>query len=295
MSHLFRHIGMQTKPKLKTRKTKQALSVSVTALALLALGACGTETGAGAGSGAGGDRKDGGAVQADLPLTGVRWTAVSSTVDGKKAAAPKGVYVEIDDKGAVKGNYGCNTFTGRATVKGDAVTLDKLMSTQMACEQQDFELSLRKAFKSQLKAKLDDGRLTLTTAAGDTVALTSKPVEPDAPLTGTKWTVDSFVAGETAKSVPAGTAGKAYLTFGEDGSVRGRTGCNSLTGKAKQGDGTLEFGRIATTRMMCQGEGAGVEKQLLEVLSGKVAFRVDGSTLTLTTSTQKSLTAKSPH
>lgn len=280
---------MQTKPKLKTRKTKQALSVSVTALALLALGACGTETSAGAGAGKGG----GDEVQADLPLTGVRWTVESSTVGGKKTPAPKDVYVEIDDKGVVKGNFGCNSFTGKATVKGDAVDLDKLLSTQMACEQQDFELSLRKAYQDRLKAKLTDGRLTLTTAKGDTVALTSKPVAPAAPLAGTKWTVDSFLAGKTAKSLPASTAGKAYLTFGKDGSVHGRTGCNSLTGKAKQGDGTLEFGRIATTRMMCQGDGATVEKQLLEVLSGKAAYRVDGATLSLTGPDGKGLTAKS--
>ncbi|MFF0745621.1 META domain-containing protein [Streptomyces sp. NPDC004111] len=282
---------MQTKPKLKTRKTKQALSVSVTALALLALGACGTEK-AGAGSGPDVDRKDGGAVQSDLPLTGVRWTVENSTVGGKKAAAPKDVYVEIDDKGTVKGNYGCNTFSGSASVKGDTVKLDKLLSTQMACEQQDFEISLRKTFKDPLKAKLNDGRLTLTTAKGDTVALTSKPVEPAAPLAGTKWTVDSFLAGKTAKSLPSDTAGKAYLTFGKDGSVHGRTGCNSLNGKATQGDGTLEFGRIATTRMMCQGEGAAVEKQLLEVLSGKTTYRVDGRTLSLTGADGKGLAAK---
>jgi heat shock protein HslJ len=285
---------MQTKPKLKTRKTKQArmtkqaLSVPVAALALLALGACGTETGAGTGSGKGA----GGEVQSDLPLTGVRWTVESSTVGGKKTPAPKDVYVEIDDKGAVKGNFGCNSFTGKATVEGDAVDLDKLLSTQMACEQQDFELSLRKAYKDQLKAKLTEGRLTLTTASGDTIALTSKPVEPAAALAGTKWTVDSFLTGKTAKSLPGSTAGKAYLTFGKDGSVHGRTGCNSLTGKAKQGDGTLEFGRIATTRMMCQGDGAAVEKQLLEVLSGKATYRVDGSTLSLTGPDGKGLAAK---
>ncbi|MFI5805756.1 META domain-containing protein [Streptomyces sp. NPDC051561] len=286
---------MQTKPKLKTRKmrhTKQALSVSVTALALLALGACGTEK-AGAGSGAGGDRKGGeGSVRTDLPLTGVRWTVESSTVGGKKAPAPENVFVEIDGKGAVKGNYGCNSFTGKGSVKGDTVSLDKLLSTQMACDQQDFEIALRKAFKDPMKAKLDDGRLTLTTARGDTVALTSKPVEPATPLAGTKWTVNSFLEGKTAKSLPASTAGKAYLTFGKDGSIQGRTGCNSLNGKAKQGDGTLEFGRIATTRMMCQGDGSAVEKQLLEVLSGKTTYQVDGTSLSITGADGQGLAAK---
>ncbi|MGW7415151.1 META domain-containing protein [Streptomyces sp. NPDC054863] len=287
---------MQTKPKFKTLKM---LGVPLTAAALLAVSACGTETaGSGAGAGAG-SKGDGGAVQTDLPLTGVRWTVESSTVGGKKTAAPKDTFVEIDKKGAVKGNYGCNSFSGRATLKGDALDLDKLLSTQMSCENQDFELSLRKAFKEQLKAKLDDSRLTLTTAKGDTIALTSKPVEPAAPFAGTRWTVESFTARKTAKpggsdsaqSVPEEVAGKAYLTFGKDGSVRGRTGCNSLSGQAKQGPGSLEFGRIATTRMMCQGEAAAVEKQMLKVLEGKVTYTVNGRSLSLTGSAGAGLEA----
>lgn len=293
---------MQKKPKLKTPKVEtrklttrklaslRMLGVPVTAVALLALSACGTETTPG--SQPAGDRKGGeqGAVQTDLALTGVRWTVESSTVGGKKAAAPKNTFVQIDDKGAVKGNYGCNTFTGKATVKGDAVGLDKLISTQMACDVQDFELSLRKAFKEQLKAKVDGDRLTLTSGKGDTVALTSAPkTEAAAPLAGTRWAVDSFTDRKTmsggdgtASSLPKDVAGKAYLTFGEDGSVRGRTGCNSLTGTAKEKDGTLAFGRVATTRMMCQGAAGEVEKKILKVLTGKVTYTVDGRGLSLT-------------
>jgi heat shock protein HslJ len=279
---------MQTKPKLKTRKT---LTVPVTAVALLALGACGTEAGGGAGSGENAQGGDG-TVQTDLPLTGVRWSVESSTLGGSRAPAPRGVHVRIDDKGAVRGHYGCNSFTGRATVKGETVTFDKLLSTQIACEDQEFEIALRKAFQDPLQAELNDSRLTLTTSEGETIALTSKPPEPAAPLTGTRWNVSAFKAGETAKSLPEGTAGKAYLTFGKDGSVRGHTGCNSLNGKAEQNDGTLAFGRIATTRMLCQGEEGAVEKDLLKVLSGKVTHRVDGRSLTLTGPDGRGLEAK---
>ncbi|WP_266651636.1 META domain-containing protein [Streptomyces sp. NBC_00237] len=272
------------------RTPLKVLGVPVTVVALLALSACGTETTPG--SQAGGDRKgnEQGTVQTDLALTGVKWTVESATVGGRKATAPKNTFVQIDDKGAVKGNYGCNSFTGRASVKGDAVDLDKLMSTQMACDVQDFELSMRKAFKEQLKAKVEGDRLTLTTAKGDTVALTSNPkAEAAAPLAGTKWTVTSFadrktVGGgdSTAATLPQDLAGKAYLTFGKDGSVRGRTGCNSLNGKAEAKDGTLAFGRIATTRMMCQGAAGEVEKKLLKVLTGEATYTVDGRSLSLT-------------
>ncbi len=262
------------------------------------LTACGTEATPGATPG--GDRKGAGqgagqgTVQPDLALTGVRWTVESSTAGGRKATAPENTFVQIDDKGAVKGNYGCNSFTGRATVKGDTVTLDKLLSTQMACDVQDFELAMRKAFKEPLKAAVDGDRLTLTTATGDTLALTSRPKkEPAAPLAGTKWTVTSFsdrktVGGgdgdgeSTASTVPTDLAGKAYLTFGKDGSLSGRTGCNSLTGTAKESGGNLALGRVATTRRMCQGAAGEVEKKILKVLTGTVSYTVDGRGLSLT-------------
>ncbi|MFJ4880417.1 META domain-containing protein [Streptomyces sp. NPDC088745] len=281
---------MQKTPKLTPLKL---LAVPVTAAALLALSACGTETTPGAKADGGrkgtGQEAGQGTVQTDLALTGVRWTVESSTAGGKKAAAPKGTFVQIDDTGAVKGNYGCNTFTGRAKVKGDAVNLDKLMSTQMVCDVQDFELAMRKTFKEPLKAEVDGDRLTLTTAKGDTLALTSAPKkEAAAPLTGTKWTVTSFtdrktVGGDaTASTVPKDTAGKAYLTFGEDGSLRGRTGCNSLNGTAEESRGNLDVGRVVTTRMMCQGGAGEVEKKMLKVLTGKVTYTVDGRSLSLT-------------
>ncbi|MFJ4874434.1 META domain-containing protein [Streptomyces sp. NPDC088745] len=272
----------------------------VTAAALLALTACGTETTPGGDRKSAGQGAGQGTVQPDLALTGVRWTVESSTADGRKAAAPENTFVQIDDKGAVKGNYGCNSFTGRATVKGDTVTLDKLLSTQMACDVQDFELAMRKAFKEPLKAAVDGDRLTLTTATGDTLALTSRPKkEPAAPLAGTRWTVTSFSdrktvdgggggdggggdGGSTASTVPADLAGKAHLTFGKDGSLSGRTGCNSLTGTAKESGGKLVLGRVATTRRMCQGAAGEVEKKILKVLTGTVSYTVDGRALSLT-------------
>ncbi|MEV0090684.1 META domain-containing protein [Streptomyces sp. NPDC050738] len=251
---------------------------TVAALAVLTLAACGTENtqkstekGAGAGSGDGG-------------ITGVHWNVDTLTTDGQTLRAPAGTYVQLDNKGHATGTYGCNHFRADATLKGDTLTLGNGEATAMGCapDVTAFETALAKTFDGKLTVHRKDGELTLTTAGGDTVTLTSKPVEPPAPLTGTKWTVTTLTSGDTASSLPRGTEGKAYFTVADDGSVRGALGCNRLSGTARKAAATLTFGRMSTTRMMCRTPAMELERQLMKVLRGQVNYAVDSAGLTLT-------------
>jgi heat shock protein HslJ len=265
---------------------RSRLSIPVTVLALLALAACGTESGSGPGDGGDG----GGSVMTDLPVTGVHWSVDSVTVDGKKSAAPAGAYVEVTTKGRAQGNYGCNHFGADVEVNGDTITVGPGEMTEMACDKeiQGFEDALRAAFSGKLKAKLTDGKLTLTTEKGDAIALTS---ERPSPLVGTKWTVNSLLSGETASSLPAGTEKKAHLTFGKDGSVRGNLGCNSFTSTVKVSGSSITFGNIASTRKLCPGPEMNLEREMLKVLDGTVAYELQHRGLTLTAANGKGLAA----
>ncbi|WP_405599596.1 META domain-containing protein [Streptomyces sp. NBC_01410] len=268
---------------------RNQLSIPVTALALLALAACGTETGSGSGTGTG---DAGASVSTDVPLTGVHWSVDSVTVDGKKSAAPEGAHVEITSKGRAQGSYGCNGFGADVKVAGDTITVGNAVQTEMACDKgrMAFEDALRAAFSGKLKAKITDGKLTLTTDKGDSIALSA---QKPAPLVGTKWTVNSLVTGDTAASMPAGTEKNAYMTFAKDGSVRGSLGCNTFTSTAKISGSTITFDRLATTRKMCTGTAAMVESHLLKVLGGKVTYKIDYRTLSLTAENGKGLAATS--
>ncbi|MEU0372969.1 META domain-containing protein [Streptomyces sp. NPDC006283] len=261
------------------------LSISVTALTVLALSACGTQSGAGDGG------EGGGSVQPDVPVNGVHWSVDSVTVDGSKTEAPAGAHVEIDDKGRAGGNYGCNHFGADVKIDGDTITVGPAEMTEMACDKkvQGFEEALRAAFAGTLKAKLTDGRLTLTTETGDSIALTS---EPPSPLVGTKWTVNSLVSGKSATSLPAGTENKAHLTFGKDGSVSGSLGCNRFTSTAKVSGDSITLGRLASTRKLCQGPEMDLERELVKVLDeGTVKYELKHRSLTLTASNGKGLAA----
>ncbi|MCP3817982.1 META domain-containing protein [Streptomyces sp. A3M-1-3] len=256
-------------------------------LALLTLTACGTETGAGGGGGS--------SVDTALPVTGVKWNVDSLTVNGKQAKAPAGAHVEIDAKGRASGNFGCNQFGADVTVKGDSITVGAGQSTEIGCEKelQNFETALSRAFAGELKAKLAGDKLTLTTQQGDTIALTSKPEKPEKPaqLIGPEWAVDSLLDGGTASSLPADVLGKAQLTFGKDGTVRGNLGCNNVSGKATVDGSTITFGTLATTRRMCPGPVMETERALHHVLEGKATYKIDGHTLSLTAADGKGLGA----
>lgn len=273
----------------------QLIVPAVAALtAVLTLTACGTETGSGKGAGDG----SGDSVRPAAPLTGVRWTVESVTVDGKKTAAPAGAHVEFQ-KGRAEGNYGCNHFGADAKIEGDTITVGQAQMTEMGCAKdvQGFETALSKALSGELKAKVSAAsgeagktakNLVLTTADGDSVALAA---QPPAPLVGTKWTVTSLLKGEVASSLPAGTENKAHLVIGKDGSVRGNLGCNTFRGEAKVDGSTITFGRLSTTRMMCTGTSAMVEQSVTEALTGKVTYKLDHRSLSLTAESGKGVSA----
>ncbi|WP_369211825.1 META domain-containing protein [Streptomyces flavofungini] len=261
----------------------QRLTLTLTALASagLLLTACGTESGTGSDGGSA-DRSAGSAPA----ITGVRWNVDSVTVGGKKYAAPDGAHLKIGKDGRAGGSFGCNHAGADVEIDGDELSFSKTRMTDMACTDGDrmaFEKSLARTLgKEKLTAKVDGDRMTLTSAKGDHVDLTSRADEPDAPLTGTKWTVNAVGDARTAASLPKDLTDKVHLTFGKDGTVRGNLGCNDVSAKAEAKDGRITFGAPRTTRKMCPGEAMRTERKLLKLFDGTARYEVRQDTLKLT-------------
>ncbi|MEU7644144.1 META domain-containing protein [Streptomyces huasconensis] len=261
----------------------QRLTLTLTALASagLLLTACGTEPGAGSETGSGGR-----SAQPEQPLTGVRWTVDSLTLDGKKYEAPGDAHLKIGKDGRAGGSFGCNSVGADVTIKGDTVEFGEPLLTKRACTDESrmrFEKSVLRALgKEKLTAKVDGDRMTLTTAKGDRMAFTSRPDEPDTPFTGTKWTVRAVGDAKSAAPLPKDVADKVHLTFGEDGKVRGNLGCNDVTAKAEAKDGRITFGAPATTRKMCPGATMATERRLLKLFDGPARYEIERDTLKIT-------------
>jgi heat shock protein HslJ len=256
----------------KQQITTATAATAVTALALFTLAACGTESGTGSGD----------ASVRESPLTGVRWNVESVSVDGRRTAGVAGTVLEIGSQDKATLSTGCDEYTADVTVEGDTVTVDRKTKTVVASCVMNLDAldkALDEAFTGRLTSKLSGDRLTLTSADGDVLALTSGPPPP---LTGTRWTVNSLASDGSAARLPKGTDGKAYFTLEEDGSIQGKFGCNSFRGSAKISGDTITFGRLISTKMLCLGPEMTVERHTMKILDGKVTYDLNYGGLWLT-------------
>lgn len=183
------------------------------------------------------------------------------------------------EEGRLGISAGCNQMGGAYEVQDGALVVGPMMSTEMACDEplmaQDQWIS---AFVSGAAVTLDGDTLTLA-KDGVTLTATDKEVaQPDLPLEGTHWAVDGLISNQAVSSMPAGV--EAWLEFA-DGQVSLKTGCNSGSGSATVGEGTISFGPIGTTKMACKDDAMQVEAHVLNVLQGEVAYTIDSDSLTI--------------
>ncbi|WP_405797415.1 META domain-containing protein [Streptomyces sp. NBC_01506] len=262
------------------RKQPVTTVTALAALALLTLAGCGTESG----RGSDGAAEAGDAVRTDLPLTDVTWSIDSLSVDGKTTEAPAAASIEIESSGKARASSGCNSMGGHVTVDGDTITVGEKDTTLIGCpdEIRAFESALGDAFSGKLKAKIEDKKLTLTGAGGDSIVMTAEEVPP---LVGTEWTVTGLVTGRTTSSLPKdaqGESGKATLTFAKDGTVSGSLGCNSFSATAKTtADSTITFGPLRSTKKLCPEPAMSVERKLMKALEGQTTYEVHHRSLTI--------------
>jgi heat shock protein HslJ len=80
-------------------------------------------------------------------------------------------------------------------------------------------------------------------------------------------------------------ADNAFLEFGGDGAITGRTGCAALTGTSIVDSDTITVGVIQRTEQPCEGRYLDLAQQLdragWATLEGPVTFTIDARTLTL--------------
>ena len=94
------------------------------------------------------------------------------------------------------------------------------------------------------------------------------------------WNLTSF--GPAASPTPAVADAEAGLTFNEDGTVTGNSGCNSFGGNYKVEDGKITFDQITSTLMACDEARMTQESAVHQVLTDTATFKIAGNMLTIT-------------
>ena len=243
---------------------------------LLPLAAC-----ADSGSGSG----DGSAPATAGDLNGRSF--VSTEVTGHDLVADTQVRISFEDD-RLSAAAGCNTLSAGYTIDEGALTLEgQPASTMMGC---DDDLTTQDGWLASFltdspEAELDGDTLTLTGGEVTMTMLDETQADPAKPLTGTAWTLDSIVDGDSVSSVPA-DVDPPTLTISDAGEATVFTGCNQGGASVEVAETALTFGPMRLTKMACSGGATSVETAVVTVLDGEVDFTIEGSTLTLTNSDQ---------
>ncbi|GAA1608269.1 META domain-containing protein [Kribbella sancticallisti] len=232
-------------------------------LALL-LGACGSESGAGE------------------SLDGKSFLSVSVTEDGKaRQLAPNTrIQLQFMDDGRLTANAGCNSMGGKVATSSGKLSVKDLAITEMGCDpprhtQDDW---FAKFLQGEPSWKLEADKLTVSQGGTALVLQDRETADPDRPLDGTKWSLETVISGETA-SHSTGSE-KAHFTIGGE-RVTGSTGCNEFQGVVARTGDKLTFGELSTTRKACTGDAAKLEQTLLGALKGELTYTIEAGRLKL--------------
>jgi len=105
--------------------------------------------------------------------------------------------------------------------------------------------------------------------------------DPDLPLVGRVWTVDTIIEGAAAGSFAG--ASPPTLEFREDSIAGVFTGCNRGEGSFEERDAEIVFGDIEVTEEGCGGSAGELETHMLQIIApGPVSFEIDAKRLTIT-------------
>ncbi len=260
---------------MRTRAPALARSMALLAAFLLAPAGCAPEQpdGGGGGTDGGGDGDDeGDSIDGDYTLSAsTGWEPVPGT------------NVRISFDGAAFGfSAGCNSYFGEYTVFEGAFLVDGLGSTEIGCDAELHE-------QDQWLADFFDSGPTIAHAAPrvvfttDTVSLTfleREIAEPDLPLVGTYWNIDTLIDGEVAVG---GFGYDAALSFADDHTFSIDGPCNTIAGDYAVRGAALMLSQVSATEAGCSDpDQADFEAHLRDVFAaGTVICGIDVNRLSI--------------
>lgn len=217
-------------------------------------------------------------------LTGRTFLSTGVTVDGAPFALVAGTRIRLtfSDANNLGGSAGCNIFGGTYVLDGNRIVWTGGGMTEMACDeprmsQDDWLIAF---LSSSPTFVLNGNDLTLTSGTTVVTLLDREIAEPDQPLAGPTWVLNSIVTGDAVSSVPAGVT--ATMVFKADGSVDIHYGCNSGGGRYAIDGDSITFSDLIQTEMACAGAAGQVESAVIAVLTAdSLTFTVDASSLTI--------------
>jgi heat shock protein HslJ len=186
------------------------------------------------------------------------------------------------EDGQLNAHADCNSMFGEYTVRDGTLVVGGLGSTARGCEpgraaQDQF---IGDFLASQPKIALEQNQLTLTGTNATLVLLDREVADPDRPLVGTRWVVDTLIENDGASSLPG--QADPTLQFRTDGVYEVDTTCNQVQGHYELGDSELSLSNYSTTQAACSGAAGSLDAHLQRVFKlSKLKVRIEARHLTL--------------
>lgn len=207
-----------------------------------------------------------------------------SLADGTPRTLVEGtrISLEFTGDGELAANAGCNNLFGAVSIGAGTLEIDGLGGTEMGCDppRHAQDQWLTEFLQSSPTWLLSADRLTLTGGGTELVLLDRRVADPDRPLAGTRWEVDTIITGEAASSMFAGTEGSAWLVI-EDESFTASSGCREITGRVIIDGARLRFTDAVQTDPACPPELEQVDDVMVTILGSEAEFEIDARRLRL--------------
>lgn len=209
-------------------------------------------------------------------------TGVSQAGTARPLAPDTQIRLTFNPDGSLGASAGCNSIGGSFRIDQGVLRVEPGGMTEMGCD------PVRHAQDDWLIGFLASG--PAITLAGNDLALTSgetvvrlvdrEVAEPDLPLAGTLWTVDSLRDGDAVSSVPG--AAPATVRIAADGTAVFHNGCNEGGAAVTIEGDQIRFTDIVTTDKLCVDAGGDLERAVMAVLGAEsLTWAIDAGRLTL--------------
>jgi len=217
-------------------------------------------------------------------VAGRTFLSVSITDGGVDRPLVAGTRIRLDLRGVdLTASAGCNTMGARYHVDGDRLIVEQLSTTDMGCPA---ALGAQDTWLAQLLGarptiRLDGDELDLTSGTVLVRLMDRRVADPDRPLVGTAWTLESIISGDAVSSVPSG-AQATTLLFNGDGTVTVSTGCNQGSAQCASASTGITFANLVLTKKACVGPGEALEAAVVGVLrAASITISISAASLTL--------------
>lgn len=225
-------------------------------------------------------------------LRGRTFLSTGVTENGQPKSLVQGTRILLNfsaDGTKIGANAGCNHMGGDARVDNGRLFVGDMASTMMGCDggRNEQDAWVAKLLMDKPTIQLTGAELVIKSATAEVRLVDRKVADPDRPLAGTLWTVESLIDGQVASSIPLGAV--AHFTINPDGALRGNTGCNQMGGTVVVTSTTLRFSGVFTTKMACEPDRMRLEQAVLDVLRDDVSYTIDADVLRLRHTSGKGL------